>query len=359
MIDPDFLLSSERSGSNLFRVIIDSHPEYSAPHSPHLIKTFVPLLPKYGDLTEPDRLRQLAEDLRHIVEIQLRDWPFVPTADAIVEHAQEYSFRGLLNSIYSLAAQNNGKSKSFVKDNGAIPLAAEVATIFPNSKFVYLVRDARDVALSWKKSPGHPGGVKDAAQMWRKEQNEAIYFLSVLNNCDRIKIVHYEDLIARQEDEIRDVCEFLNVEFNKQMLQFHKGKEAKTSADAAVGWNNLVKPILSNNSARYKKELSRREQRKIESIACSPMQQLGYQLDHKRSTPILEPDFFGKLIRAGRVAVKQLFRGREGIRELKMRTKRLSGMRNIINRVQNEQPVWSKPNSNSPDANSTSSSESS
>ena len=341
MNDLVFLLSSERSGSNLMRVIMDSHPEFSAPHSPHLIKTFVPLLAKYGDLRQSKNLIQLAEDMRTVVNIQLRDWPFVPTTEQIVDNVRQPSFAGLVGSIYELAAKNEGKYKSFIKDNGAIPLASEVATIFPTAKFVYLVRDARDVALSWKKSPGHPGGVKEAAAMWAKEQTEALYFLSMVYQTNKVIVVRYENLVTDPNKEIRLICDHLEIAFDENMLKFYEGKEAKTSADAAVGWENLVKPIMGKNTSKYKSDLSKREQRAIERIAGVPLLQLGYSLDHPIKKPLFDPSTFGKLYRAGKVAIKQLLRGSEGIAELKKRTKRLSGLREIMNRMQNDHPDWS------------------
>ena len=341
MNEPVFLLSSERSGSNLMRVIMDSHREFSAPHSPHLIKTFVPLLPKYGDLRATENLAQLAEDMRTVVEIQLRNWPFVPTTNQIIDGVKQKSFAGLINSIYRLAAENEGKQRSFIKDNGAIPLAAEVATLFPNAKFIYLVRDARDVALSWKKSPGHPGGVKEAARMWLQEQSDALYFLSLVCQTEKVLVVRYENLVADTQRQIETICSHVDIPFDENMLKFYEGREAKTSAEAAVGWANLTKPILSQNTAKYKSELSQREQRQIESIAGVPLKQLGYCLDYPISKPLFDPSTIGKLYRAGRVAIKQLLRGKAGIDELKQRTKRLSGLREIINRKSNDHPDWS------------------
>ncbi|MEM9411515.1 MAG: sulfotransferase [Planctomycetota bacterium] len=342
-----FLLSSERSGSNLMRVILDSHRDYSAPHSPHLIKTFVPLLANYGDLRSKDNLAQLANDMRKVVEIQLRSWPFIPTTEQIIKRTECASFAGLMEAIYGLAAEQDGKSKSFIKDNGCMPLAPEIVTLFPNAKFVYLVRDARDVALSWKKSPGHPGGVKQAARMWLSEQTDAIYFLSMIAHRGNVIVVAYEDLVSNPHREIERICEHLQIQFDENMLKFYQGKEAKTSAEAAVGWKNLVKPILSENIGKYKIELSRKEIRKIEKISALPLLQLGYELDFALTMPWFDPSIVGKLYRAGRVALKQLMRGREGLEELKKRTSRLSGLREIINRKQNDHPKWFQPQSKS------------
>ena len=340
MSDPVILLSSERSGSNLIRVMMDSHPQFAAPHSPHLIKTFLPVLAQYGRLSEDQNLRMLAEDMIKVVEIQLRGWRFTPSVEDVVKRCQSPTFSGLLNSLYLSAADHDGKSRCFIKDNGAIPHAFELSLLFPDAKFVYMVRDPRDVALSWKKSPGHPGGVRAAARMWRYEQDMALRFLSVAEHSDRIHVVRYERLVSEPETGLKRLCEFLDTSFEPAMLEFFSGKEATTSANAAIGWKNLVKPVMTDNFAKYRAELSSREQRIVERIAGRPLEQLGYELDHPRQSWNGEADLVGKLWRAGRAAVQQLARGREGIQELKQRTHRLKGLRNIAARVSSRAPVW-------------------
>ena len=251
MSSPVFLLSSERSGSNLIRVMMDSHPQFAAPHSPHLIKTFLPILPQYGRLSEDQHLRMLAIDMIKVIEIQLRGWRFTPGIEEVLDQCHSSTFGGLLNSLYLIAASHDEKSRCFIKDNGAMPHAFELAGMFPDSKFVYLVRDPRDVALSWKKSPGHPGGVKSAARMWRYEQDLALRFLSALEHTGRIQMVRYEQLLIDPETTLKRLCEFINAPFDSAMLQFFSGKEAKTSADTAIGWKNLVKPVMTDNFAKY------------------------------------------------------------------------------------------------------------
>ena len=109
------------------RVMMDSHPELSAPHSPHLIKTFVPVLAQYGPLEELHHRRQLADDMVKVVDVQLREWAYLPPAAEVVERAETPTFAGLLAALYQLAAAHDGKSRAFIKDNGAIPFAAQVA----------------------------------------------------------------------------------------------------------------------------------------------------------------------------------------------------------------------------------------
>ncbi|MEM8681610.1 MAG: hypothetical protein AAGF97_19865, partial [Planctomycetota bacterium] len=130
-------------------------------------------------------------------------------------------------------------------------------------------------------------------------------------------------------------------------LTFFEGSEARTSAEAAVGWENLVRPVMSDNCGKYRDELSTREQRTVERIAGLPLRQLGYQLDFAPQTSGSESDLAGKLYRAMRTAIQQLLRGPAGIRELRQRTKRLQGLRDVTQRASRQAPVWRQSDSSS------------
>jgi hypothetical protein len=329
--------------------MLGSHPDFCAPHSPHIVKVFVPLLPNYGPLTETSNLKSLAADMVHVVSIQLRGWPHLPTADEVVENCTEQSFAGLVNSLYDLAAKEEGKSRSFIKDNGNMQHAADISLLFPDATFVYLVRDARDVALSWKKSPGHPGGVKEAARMWRTEQAYTLQFLGMCPDPSRIAVVHYEDLISSPDPELRRICNVVGVSYDDAMLEFHKGSEAKTSADAAIGWKNLTSPVMKDNRGKYLKELSVGEQKAIERIAGRQMLQLGYKPGQVHDLGAAQSGTLAKLFRAGRAAIPQLLRGPAGVQELKKRAKRLAGMREIMIRAGKHNPEWHRAGMHSQD----------
>ena len=60
-------IGTQRSGSNLLRLILNQHQQISAPHPPHLLKTFVPLLPHYH-AEKGNGLKSLVEDMCQWVE---------------------------------------------------------------------------------------------------------------------------------------------------------------------------------------------------------------------------------------------------------------------------------------------------
>ena len=49
---PLFIIGTERSGSNLLRLILDAHPGITVPHPPHVMNYFAALEGRYGDLQQ-------------------------------------------------------------------------------------------------------------------------------------------------------------------------------------------------------------------------------------------------------------------------------------------------------------------
>jgi len=279
MKSPIFLICSERSGSNLMRVILGSHKNISAPAPPHLMKTFFPLVQTYGNLNDDAHFQSLADDIAVNLKIQYGDWHIEPSGEAFAARAESRSLAGLLDAVYSLESEVRGTPRYFIKDNGVVHWTFEILASFPDAKFLYVVRDPRDAALSWLKSDHHPGGVAHATRIWADEQQKALRAYALLHESDKIQLLHYEDLVSDPEGSIRRMCAFIGEEFDEAMLEFHKTKEAETSARWNTGWKNLVNPMMSSNFGKYRSGLSSRQIRTIEGIARREMQMLGYPFE--------------------------------------------------------------------------------
>ena len=340
---PVFLLASERSGSNLIRVIMDRHSAFCAPSPPHLLRTFMPLLSQYGPAGVETNQRRLAADICGILSRQLGEWKADITPKLILQNAGRPTFAGLFSAAYALEAAARSKKRCFIKDNGCIPFALETHACFPNARFVYLVRDARDTVVSWLRSSSHPGGVRQAAQMWKNEQQQALRVYSILHETGRIHLLHYEDLITEPEAVLKDLCEFLDVTFEPELLQFHQGEEAIAGAARLEDWKNLDQPILSGNFGKYRAALTPHKRRLVESITGIEMRQLGYVLDFPLARRRNVLDLLEKSLRACKVLLMLATQGRRGLKEIQTRRRRLQQMQDTASRLAGHDNTWVRP----------------
>lgn len=93
-------------------------------------------------------------------------------------------------------------------------------THFPDSKFIALVRDYRDVISSQKRFFGLFKLMPMYGYSW-KLNNELIYECSKKYQ-DKIMVVKYEDLVKTPGMAIKAICGFLNTEYEPGMLEYHK-----------------------------------------------------------------------------------------------------------------------------------------
>ncbi|WP_372521940.1 sulfotransferase, partial [Sulfuricaulis sp.] len=63
-----FMIGTQRSGSNLLRLMLNELPRIAAPHPPHILQRMLPLVPNYGDLEKRENFAQLVEDVCRLVE---------------------------------------------------------------------------------------------------------------------------------------------------------------------------------------------------------------------------------------------------------------------------------------------------
>ena len=58
-----FMIGTQRSGSNLLRLMLNELPRIAAPHPPHILQRMMPLAQNYGDLGRRENFAQLVDDV--------------------------------------------------------------------------------------------------------------------------------------------------------------------------------------------------------------------------------------------------------------------------------------------------------
>lgn len=278
--EPVFLLASERSGTNMTRAIIGAHPRFAAPTSPHLLMNFRSRMPCYGDLDRDDNFRRLSEDICKVLEHQLGEWVADIEPAEIVADAPTRSFIGVVDYVYHRELEACDADRMFFKENEAFFHFEYLLRHYPEAKFIYLVRDGRDMVLSYRRSLSHFGTIEDGAEIWRDEQRTCLSLLADPDLRERILPVHYEDILAFPEETVRQMCEFIGESFHPDMLEFHRERSNVKAAESVHSWDNISSPIMRSNYGKYRRGFNEREIEKIESIMYRELRLAGYPLEH-------------------------------------------------------------------------------
>lgn len=171
---------------------------------------------------------------------------------------------------------NKGKEFSFLSEKtpSNVLVFDTLAEIFPSAKFILVIRDPRGSIGSFKKVSARAKKYGDSVPVGNNLFDDLSMIKRYLNkgysfykkhpqNCH---VIYYEDLLANPEFSIKQLCTFLGIPYERQMLNLdsegtHKDfvKNDNPTARAWVSPNAHKKNIARENIKDWERELSRRE----------------------------------------------------------------------------------------------------
>lgn len=272
------VIGTQRSGSNLFRLMLNQLPDVVALHPPHILQTFMPLLSHYGPLTDKKNFRFLVEDVCRFVELNPASWEDISLdRDLIASRCRAPSLIEVYRAIHERAAEVHQKSIWCCKSMANVAYIPEIEAAGLRPFYLHLYRDGRDVALSFKKAIVGEKHLYHLARQWRSDQELALKYTAQYAP-ERTISVKYEDLLDQPEHIMRGICERIGARFTPEVLQYHKSDEAQAIAQAGSMWANVVKPIMTSNRNKFLAEMTPEDLKLFEAVAGSTLQRLGYEL---------------------------------------------------------------------------------
>ena len=215
-----FIVGVGRSGTTLLRLMLDSHPQLTIPPETH----FVP-----GLIEAADTRRATPEAvLEAIVSHDQSGWEESGVAaDAMLDRLRALSpmdAGGALRAFYGLYAERHGKPRYGDKTPRYITKIDVIAPALPEARFIHMIRDGRDVALSTNKRlvelrNSKPVPIEKMAKRWR---DRILGAREADLPGSRYLEVRYEDLVLETEPTLHRVCEFIELDFDPVMLEYHE-----------------------------------------------------------------------------------------------------------------------------------------
>lgn len=277
---PVFMIGTQRSGSNLLRLMLNQLDEIASPHPPHILERMCPLVDEYGDLNDDKSFKTLVDDVCRLVELNPVEWTNV-NLDREKIYDMSKNVRSLMSvygAVYDVYAESQSAKTWCCKSLANIKYANEIVSHFDNPKFIYLYRDGRDVALSFQKAVVGEKHIYNIAKEWTETQQMALDLKNKISP-DSFFSISYEELTQDAEKAAKSLCEFLEVEYDEKIHEFHSSNEAKNAASSSQLWGNVANPVITNNSKKYKSEMSNEDLSIFESIAGGILDSLGYTRD--------------------------------------------------------------------------------
>jgi hypothetical protein len=147
-------------------------------------------------------------------------------------------------------------------------------SMFPSAKFLHIIRDGRAVANSLLSVPFGPNTIDRAAQLWL-ESLAFGFAAEAFLGPSKIFRVKYEDLVMEPEFSLKQICEFLEIDFQSEMIHgrgFQAPKKARKYHTLVGTEPNQDRIML------WKSNLKERQVEIFESLTAGMLVYLGYDL---------------------------------------------------------------------------------
>lgn len=266
--EPFFIVGCPRSGTTLLRLMVDGHSRLAVPPESHFIVA----------LSTPRRLRRVlrpatVDDV--LPYLSARDWDVShDDVRAAVAQAAPRSYAALVATVFSTYAAARGKPRWGDKTPRYVDHLARLAELFPDARFIHLIRDGREVAASLAERRWGPQSAVLNAFVWRRAIHRGRGAARGLGG--RYMEVRYEDLVADAEAQLRRICDFLGEAYEPEMLAYSSGDRAGRVA-GSTGSSHLAKPPTAG-LRDWRAGLTPLEQRGVEAVCREALARLGYPL---------------------------------------------------------------------------------
>ncbi|MGH2986601.1 MAG: sulfotransferase family protein [Solirubrobacterales bacterium] len=280
-----FICGVTRSGTTLVRLMLDSHPELAIPGETH----WVPKLIK-----AQERQKRTAEDLADLIVDHKRWGDFHLDANELRQRfaaLDPVTAADAIRAFYLLYAEREGKTRFGDKTPGYVQEMRRIQRVLPEARFVHIIRDGRDVSLSHLRMNWGPETYAQSARLWRNRVRKARKMAPSIAHYMEIR---FEDLVADTEGVLRRVCDFIELDFDPVMLDYHERAEGRLAekarelprrnrppqpAAARLESHRLAKePPRQDRVGMWRERMTPEEVAEYEAVAGDMLLETGYEL---------------------------------------------------------------------------------
>jgi hypothetical protein len=210
------------------------------------------------------------------------NWVQAEEVRGALASAPPASYADAVRRVYGLYAAKSGKTRYADKTPLNTLMIEPLAETFPESRFVHIIRDGRDVALSLMDRRFGQGHIVEAARYWRRRVTLGRAAGRSIGP-GRYREVRYEGLLEDPERIVRELCEFIDLPFEPVMLRYYDREQVfgpRPGASRSPSEKFHLPPTKGLRD--WRTQLSKRALVLFEVAAGELLDELGYERGAER-----------------------------------------------------------------------------
>ena len=287
-----FIVGVGRSGTTLLRLMLDSHPELAIPPETHFVPALIRECERWR--ASPEKLLETLvnhpepgwKDMALDREDLLRRWRAISPLQT----------PDVIRAVYEAYADREGKPRWGDKTPRYVRKMGRIQRVLPEARFIHLIRDGRDVALSTRRRMerwNRPKAVETErmARRWRSRILKAR--ITGRRFGERYIEMRYESLVRNPTDELHRVCELIELEFDPVMMSYYeraagrleeinrdldaKDGAVRPASERLASHAMTLKPPSEERLEVWRREMEEEDVRTFEGVAGDLLADLGYE----------------------------------------------------------------------------------
>jgi len=290
-----FVVGMNRSGTTLLRMMLDAHPELVIPPETHFVPDLIRAVRRRG--AKPADALAAMKAHREWEDFGFSDDEALDWLEALPKLEPGPAAR----AFYEAYASRAGKPRWGEKTPRYILKMPLIQSALPEARFVHVIRDGRDVALSVLDRTVKDIDAAEVARRWRRKIDRARTDAPRLHHYLEIR---YEDLVTSPRAALERVCGFLELPFEQAMLDYHarageRLEEMRRELPESGGATRLsverrmrthhrtTAPPDPTRATRWREDMSETDREAFERGAGETLATLGYPLSDQPSVAFL------------------------------------------------------------------------
>ncbi len=294
-----FILGHGRSGTTLLQSFLNSHPNIVAPAEYEFIVHFYPRFGKIKHLTKKD-ITEFIEALYTSEDPHFFNWQLDKehVTEKLISTSVNEDYPTLCKILISLTADNKTEIRILSDKNPINSIfVRKLSNIFPDAKFIHLIRDPRDSVYGYmrrlqQKNPFF------LSRRWKRYNQVIDDFKGKFP--ERFFTLKYEDMVKNTDGTLNSIAAFLNITpngFNKDYTppegyessdgnQYYQNlpsdKREAVISNMKLAHENLSTPVNTSHIAKWKKEMNSHAVAVTEIITGKFAKKYGYEIEPRK-----------------------------------------------------------------------------
>jgi len=275
---PFFIIGSGRSGTTLLMAILTSHPDLFVSPESKVMGRLVRSCQSLNFLPWRQLSRLIVSQFEARRKFDLWQVNVAGFYDELLSlRKRERSLAKALDMFYCYCGrQKKGEFRMWGDKSPLNTLnLGWIHEVFPQAKFIHIIRDGRDVVSSMLIKGDTPAGrdIEIACRRWNQSIELAQRF-GKMKGKQYVEL-RYEELVSHPELAVKRICQFLSVDYQPGMLHHQARQELLLTK--LKHHRNVRKPVNPDSIGKWKNRLNVRQKHLVNSLLHHNLVKLGYQ----------------------------------------------------------------------------------